>query len=422
MINTTETKETTIVTGTQGAQHVADGPLTTGMADAAAPGLLLSETEQRITRVKPMSTPIDQITRLAGARPAKSMEVQYYMVDTKPTWSRAMSMEAIEGEKYAGAQVYRLKTVKDDIFAPTETILVTKPGSGDPIAMLYVTDRVKSAAGTELHVIMVNPAKNTPMPPAANSDTLVRMGRAAGELDVQTGQFQAMPKRRSNFCQIFKAQIEQSAVVSHTDKEVGWSMEDQEESAVTDMRLGMERSFLFGIKAKINNDATGEETLFTGGIWTQAAGTFELPKAPTQSHLTSMMRAAFTGNAAGSTRKILLAGSGLMERLSNLDAQKVIGAADKVTAWGLEFHRIYSNFGTLLVVHSEVFDQCDRADDGMIIDPAYMTKYSFEPFRAERLDLRGSGQRNCEAVVMTEASCVVLRHPTAHLKITMEAE
>ena len=66
---------------------------------------------------------------------------------------------------------------------------------------------------------------------------------------------------------------------------------------------------------------------------------------------------------------------------------------------------------------SEVFDQCGHGGDAMVIDPEYITKYSHVPFRTERLDLRSSGQRNTDAIVITEASCVVLRYPRAHMKI-----
>ena len=46
-----------------------------------------------------------------------------------------------------------------------------------------------------------------------------------------------------------------------------------------------------------------------------------------------------------------------------------------------------------------------------------MTKYVHVPFQAEKLDLRKSGQRNTDAVVLTEASCLVLRYPAAHLRV-----
>ena len=85
--------------------------------------------------------------------------------------------------------------------------------------------------------------------------------------------------------------------------------------------------------------------------------------------------------------------------------------------WGIEFKEIRSNFGSLYLLHSEVFDQCGHRNDGFVLDPDYMTKYVHVPFKAETLDLRRSGQRNTDAVVLTEASCLVLRYPDAHMRV-----
>ena len=88
-----------------------------------------------------------------------------------------------------------------------------------------------------------------------------------------------------------------------------------------------------------------------------------------------------------------------------------------VTKWGLDFTEIHSKFGTLYVMLSEVFDQCGRPADGIVIDPEYVVKYCHVPFRTERLNLRQSGLRNVDAIVITEASCLVLRYPAAHMQI-----
>ncbi len=70
------------------------------------------------------------------------------------------------------------------------------------------------------------------------------------------------------------------------------------------------------------------------------------------------------------------------------------------------------------MIHAEVFDQCGHEYDGLVIDPEYLVKYVHVPFKVERLDLRKSGQRNTEAVVATEASCLALRHPKSHVRVT----
>ncbi|MDE6093173.1 MAG: hypothetical protein K2F61_00145, partial [Muribaculaceae bacterium] len=103
--------------------------------------------------------------------------------------------------------------------------------------------------------------------------------------------------------------------------------------------------------------------------------------------------------------------------LNSMDHQHVVVGQNNVTRWGLDFTEIRPKFGTLYVVMSEVFDQCGHGADGLVIDPEYITKYSHIPFSTERLNLRKSGQRNTDAVVITEASCLVLRYPSAHMRI-----
>lgn len=185
-----------------------------------------------------------------------------------------------------------------------------------------------------------------------------------------------------------------------------------------DMRLGMEKSFLFGARSRIELAATGDEVFLTGGIWNQTDNTFTYSPADfDETAIVRLARKAFTGHS-GSARKVLIAGSGLIEALNTFKAVRTVSATEKKTIWGIDFHLIVTKFGTLYVHHSEVFDLCGMPDNGMVIDPEYLTKYSHVPFSAERISFRKQGLRNTEGVVLTEASCLVLRHPNAHMRIT----
>ena len=258
------------------------------------------------------------------------------------------------------------------------------------------------------------------VPSIPSLTTLIRMGRAASELDVQTAQFESLPQKAQNYCQIFKMQIEQSTLQKIADKEVNWNLSDQEEAAIYDMRLGMEKNFLFGVKRSLYDYRKKETVMFTGGIWFQAGKEFSYDKSSlNQDTLIEMMREAFTGNA-GSKRKVLIGGSGLIEAINKIDYTKVVNTRETVTKWGIDFSEINSKFGRLYVLLSEVFDDCGMPDDGMIIDPAYLQKYSHLPFRTEALDLKTAGLRNTDALVLTEASCLVLRYPKAHMRIVAE--
>ena len=53
-------------------------PLTTQNIAEAAPGLLRNSIDERIVRIRPMSTPIDQLSRCGMARRASAMTVEDY--------------------------------------------------------------------------------------------------------------------------------------------------------------------------------------------------------------------------------------------------------------------------------------------------------------------------------------------------------
>ena len=223
------------------------------------------------------------------------------------------------------------------------------------------------------------------------------------------------------FSYFYKAQIEESMLQRLSDKEVGWTFSDQEEVAILDMRMCMERTFLFGNKHIIKlND--GSDILLTGGIWNQTEKEFAYNKDALDSRmLINMMRKAFS-DSNGSTRKVLPAGSGLIERLNSLEHNRVLSGNERVTKWGVDFDYVVSKFGSLYVARCEVFDLCGMEDYGMIVDPEYITKYSHVPFSAERISFHKQGVRNTEAVVLTEASCLVLRYPNAHMRIVPAPE
>ena len=213
-------------------------------------------------------------------------------------------------------------------------------------------------------------------------------------------------------------QVEQSTLQRLSNKEVGWTMSDQEEAAVYDMRMGMEKSFLFGVARQIWDPIKKEHVYFTGGIWSQAGKDFVLEKSVdlTVSKMVDLMREACTGNS-GSKRKILIGGSGLISRISKLDYTRIITAGRHVSKWGIDFTELRSKFGCLYLLLSEVFDEVGMEDEGIVIDPEYIQKYTHIPFSTEQLNLKKSGVRNVDALVMTEASCLVLRYPKAHMRV-----
>ena len=393
-----------------------------------SPELLRNSIDERIVHIRPTSTPIDQLSRCAGSRSCGSMTVEYYSVDTKQTdttTSKNIDLNSVT-DRGMNTFTYKLPVNNINIFEPSETILFPTIRSDDNSCLVAYVYAVNESDGT-LDLVSVNGPLDTnkgenvhAFPMISSGTKIVRMGRAATELDVMTPQFQALPKKASNNCQIFKMQIEESTLHKIAEKEVGWTFSDQEEAAVIDMRLGMEKNFLFGMPAVIYDTKKNEQVYLTGGIWNQTDKLFYYaPDDFNEAKLIELCSKAFTGNN-GSKRKILLAGTSLIESISKLPVYRTANSGKAFTKWGNEFREIQSNFGSLYVLHSEIFDQCGHAADGFVIDPDYITKYTHIPFSVEKLDLRSSGVRNTSAIVLTEASCLVLRYPQAHMKIVAE--
>ena len=392
-----------IVAGQHTGKHITGAPLTTDLAEVASPSLMVNDIDSRIVKIRPMATPLDQISRLGHVRQVASMEVDYYSVDSRIDRS-TLGTATKQGDVDDTTQRLRVSVDDPQAFEVSDTMAV-----GEKRVNAYVVAK----EGSNLDLLV---DKSVPLSDISLQDC-IRMGRAATQLDVQSPQFAVLPHRRTNLCQIFKQQIEQSIVMRDSHKAIGWEFTDQQEAAVYDMRLGMEKQFLFGSKRKIYDPEKGENVTLTEGIWRQAGKEIEVNLTNFNTEqLIELLRDAFTENS-GSRRKVLIGGSELITAINKLEATRVVTANDAVTRWGIDFSELCSKFGRLYVVYSDIFDVMGMSTDGIIVDPEYIQKHVFIPFRADRLDLRGSGQRNTEAIVLTEASCLTLRYPDAHARI-----
>lgn len=413
-----------------GGAIVSGEPLTTANVTHYSPSLLQNEIDSRIVKIRPMSTPIDQISRYKGARKSGSMIVDYYSVDTKPTkftvsvsYYEPSAEEVTQNHTRASLHLNNI----DGIEASDTLMAVNLKGYVDDGSAISSQNLILYVLGKDIEngtllVTAINGKKigtqSDCVPSIYQGVVLVRMGRAATELDVQTAQFESIPVKEQNFCQIFKMQIEQSTFFKIANKEVEWDFSDQEEAAIYDMRMSMEKSFLFGKKKSIYDTIKKENVSLTGGVWWQAGKEYEynINSGINYEMLVDIMQQCFTGNA-GSKRKVLIAGSNFISALNKLEVYKTLSGDKTVTKWGIDFNEIVSKFGKLYVLHSEIFDECQMSNNAFIFDPEYVQKWSHVPFATQSLDLKKAGIRNTDALVITEASCMTLRYPNAHMRI-----
>lgn len=222
-------------------------------------------------------------------------------------------------------------------------------------------------------------------------------------------------------------QVEESTYNKMWSKEVDWNFDDMEEDAIYDMRLGMENSFLFGIKGKSKDPKkTGMDVYFTGGIWWMAGQDKSLGTVDDSTNeivikddeMVDFLKEIFTGNDAGNKTKIAFCGSDFLAALAKMksDRFKVVKEFEK---WGLKFTSFDSNFGKLLAMHHELLDMNMKSDEAFVMDPEYLRKRTFEMFSRKTYDMEKLAKRKTSAVVLNEASCCYLVYPNAHIRVKL---
>lgn len=433
------------LTGASGCVLFAEGAVDLPDAGKTIPGastitagqeavdeLYTQEIDKRITKIRPMATPIDQITRHAKAMSTKSMEVKYYTVGTRPikgkltaaftaqTTGNTAELIVSDPDMFSESDTIRVIGVmgykEDGVTVDTKELVLCVSGaaaSGNPL--VYAVNGKKDGNGNPIWI-----------PAIPVNTVIVRMGKACAELDAQTSSFSNIPTPEVQYCQNFMTQVEQSTLDKLQSKEVEWNFSDLEEDSIFDMRMGMENTFLFGVKGKAKHPVKKQSVWFTGGIWWMAGkdiivgdwndttGEAEI----TDNELVDITKDLFTGVGVGNKRKILFAGSDMLAAFSKIKSDK-FRLKESVENWSLKFKSFDTDFGEVLVIHHELFDQNGMSDCGLVLDPQFLTKRTFVSWSRNILDLKSAGVRNTDAIVLQEISCVYLRYAKAHARLKL---
>jgi len=405
------------------------------------PDLYLNDVDKRIVRIRPMATPIDQISRYAKAQPSQSFVCKYYSVGTRPIKTSLSANVAAMTTSSGSSEV--LPVEDPSIFTLDDTIRVVgvkakydyKGNAYDqndpktPDLVLCVCGRDVNTGNPVVYAVNGNKkdGQNILVPALSKDTVIIRMGKACGELDVQTGRFNNIPTPEEQYCQNFMIQIEQSTFDKIAAKEVNWDFSDTEEDGIYDMRLAQENTYMWGSKNVIKHvSKDGMATWFTNGIWWMAGKDIEVGtySSSTQSteitdeDLVDISKDLFVGTGIGNKRKVVFAGSEMLAAFSKIKSDK-FRLKDTVEVWHLKFKSWDTDFGEILMMHDEHFDICGMSDCGFALDPEYLTKRVHVSWGRNVLDLKKAGIRNTNAVVIQEVSCIYLRYAKAHARLKL---
>lgn len=276
-----------VATPLDGGGVVNDGMSSVGDNEPIADDdFYVKDVDRKVMLVRPMATPIDTISRMGTTKKVKSMEVKYYSVGSKAikttlktaitaqTSGTTVSLISNDSKMFADADTIRVVGVsgyKEDgstVDPDNDLMLLVcgKDSSGNPTVCAVNGKVDDNNVCSWLPAIPVN----TP---------LIRMGKACAELDAQAAKFTTLPSAEIQYCQIFMTQVEQSTVDKLSQKEVDWNFSDLEEASIYDMKMGIENSFLFGVKATFTHPTKEQKIWTTGGIMNMAGKYIEIGTA-----------------------------------------------------------------------------------------------------------------------------------------------
>ena len=404
--------------------------------------------EDGIKKIRPSKAIVDQITRYANSKEVNSPIIRYYSEGTRPV--RTTIAEAVTGKtgeasvslKFANMSMF----TKDDTFIVLGKKAVTLYKNADnyveyetletqgkikdtqiPYLMLHVEEDLTNG-GIPCHALNGNVIEGVGpfgIPDLSVGDKVLRLGKAGGELDRQTGRFTNHPKSDIQYCQNYMIQIEESEFHKKSAKKVNVTFSDIEEDALYDYRRTKEfSSFLGSMSYTKHPSKKGMGVYTTKGLWYMPAKDIYVGKYEAESDLVvldeddlvDISQVLFTGDDAGDGNKIFLCGSNFTATLGKIRSKKFTFLGEH-EQWGLKFKKWSTDFGTILTIHCEILDEMGLSDSAFAFDPEFLGRRDFIPLKRYVLDLKTAGVRNTDAVVYQEVSGLILRFPKAHARV-----
>ena len=231
-----------------------------------------------VVEMKLESCPIDQILRASKKMtPVDNNRVEYYSIGQRPIMSKLTA----KVDKNSTGKSVTLQVENKSAFDTGDIIMVdgymgyedgTTRSKMKPLQFRVINcddsyNPVVYAINGKKGSNYGNRDFEEDIPVGA---TLLRLGRAAGEKEVETGSYYMMPDKSFQYCQRFIMQVEESLIDRMSKKQVKWDFTRQEKMAMDDMRYGQERSGLFGVKTMTNGGKNVGLTYTMGGIFWEA--------------------------------------------------------------------------------------------------------------------------------------------------------
>lgn len=416
--------------GTNGVGVFTGGtPMITDAARRVEADFIEDPVDQQVVRQLMTGVPIDQITRHIPSIKRKGMVYEFYSIDERKC-STTVSQAVIETDGTATVKV------EDGSFISIGDVLLVKkvpamkeadrsvdnPNDGAPLR-LYVVG-YDQGNRKNLQVVAINGKallnNEKRVPAIAVGTEIYRIANAAKEGEMQGNIYSAIPTKKTRFMQIFKVQVSWSSIMKESDKEVPWTMDEDADMALRDLRKSIEKAYIFGTQGYFYDSVKGMWVYTCGGILEQMLeGSRLLPYKPNQLTdekflLEKLVHPIFLDNS-GSAKRYMFAGSGLIANIATLPGiQKQMDAKNVERKFGIDWKVIQFMTWSLDMYQHPLLDEMGMRNCAIILDLVYVQKAVFRALSQDILDLKKSGTFDGDSIVWTEISSICLKYPQTH--------
>ena len=419
-----------------------------------------------VVEMKLESCPIDQILRASKRMtPIDSNIIYYYSIGQRPIKTKLT--EKVSKTTSGGSVTFKVEN--PTVFGIGDIIMVNgmlgyDDNGTDRSKMIPLQLRVTSVDNDgnptcyALNGKKNNSRGNRDIPEDIAIGTVVmRLGRAAGEKEVETGSYFSMPDKSFQYCQRFIMQVEESLIDRMMKTQVQWDFTRQEKMAMDDMRQGQELSGLFGYRSQSNGGKDVGLVYTMGGIFWEAGKDLQIghwePKMQkndkgdlvpvtikvkvtssdaetevvkqvyeyviSEKELTQFIAAMLKGAGNSSRTKLLFVDNLIYQAFANLRSNKrIITQTEKdYQGWKLDFEKFESMGTKILIYRHDAFNSWGMDGRAFCLDARYLDKYVFGTWTRNEFNAKDLLIRNTAGVVMEEYSCWVLTFPDAHARV-----
>lgn len=419
--------------------HLKNGSngLNTDDIRLGSPDLIDDPIDRAIVKMFQSAVAVDQICRHLKQVKQNGMRYSFYSVDTRP-------IKDTLAEDFATANGRgKLIVTNSNIFDKTDEIVIPSVtecngliGSAALVPLhLYVESVGVDDNGK--HFLMVSPinCENNVIPdieiPTGGEVVIYRLGHAASEGDVQTTPFSALPEPDEFFMQIFKTQVMETSISAESDKKVDWTINDQQELALYNLRKEIELCYIYGCKGYFRDQVTKRYVYTCAGIIQQIlekgnvihyVDTTDGVDTPlTDKALMEVIaKPIFLGNSGSATR-YMFAGTDLVTKIATIPSvTRQMGATEVKREFGIDWSTIRLMSWSLQLYHHPLLDEIGLSRCAFVLDLPYVRKNVFRSLKEDVLELVKAGVYDGKSSVWTEISSIALKYPKCHAYIVAD--